>query len=104
VIKNQLCYIKNDATAYSGLHYTHLGIAGLLVVLGVVDGFLAGYGQIFADTNSPETFYGLDASDWYRNLHMAYTTIYCAAALEMFACAVFIFNKSKPANTRRKVS
>jgi hypothetical protein len=104
VIKNRLCYIENQANGYSVLHYAHLGIASSIVVLGVVDAFLDAYGQIFAESNSTEMFYGLDATNWYRNLHMTYTTVYCAAALEMFACAVFIFNKSRPTNTHSKVS
>jgi hypothetical protein len=76
----------------------------LIVVLGVADAFLAAYGQIFAESNSTEMVYGLDATNWYRNLHMTYTTVYCAAALEMFACAVFIFNRPRRAKTQRKVS
>jgi hypothetical protein len=100
VIKNRLCHIKNNTDGYSALHYAHLGIAGLIVILGVVDAFLDAYSQIFAENDSTEMFYGLDATKWYRNIHMTYTTVYCAAALEMFACAVFIFNKSR----LRKVS
>lgn len=104
VIKNRLAYIANDNEDYSTANYIHLGVAILLAVFRVVDAFLAAYGQIFIQINAPEMAWGINISNWYKNIHLTYTSLFCAVALEMFACAVFIFNKSRPENMQSGVS
>jgi hypothetical protein len=104
VIKNRLSHIKNDEERYSTTNYTHLGIAILLAVFRIVDAFLDAYGQIFIQINAPEVAWGINISNWYRNIHLTYMALFCAVTLEMFACAVFIFNKSRPKTTQSRVS
>jgi hypothetical protein len=76
----------------------------LLAVLATADTFLDAYGKIYEDLNDTETIYGLNATNWGRNVHMAYITTFSAVALEMCAWAVFIFLESRSTNTQSRVS
>jgi hypothetical protein len=104
VIKNRLSHIKNDANGYNAIHYAHLGIAVLVVLLGVIASFLFSYGQIFIEIHTTEEAYGINISNWYMYIQLTYTSVYCGVTLEMLACAVFIFKKSGPTNTQSRVS
>jgi hypothetical protein len=100
VIKNRFRFIRSEKNGYEGLQYTHLGIWTLILLFGIADAGLFSYAQVYTLSDGVEETKAINISAWYRNIHLSYTTVYSVVALEMFACAVFISQRSRPTQTR----
>jgi hypothetical protein len=95
VISNRFCYIKKNQVAYKSTRQTHVGLAVLVFLIGLVDSVVYVYAQIFIATHDTDDAGAINISNWYRDIHLSFTSLYCAVSLEMFACAVWIISQSQ---------
>ena len=100
VIKNRFRCIRPKKDRYVQAQHIHMGIFVLVLLFAVADAGLYSYTQVYTVSNDAEDSKAINISNWYRNIHLSYITIYCAVILEMFTCAVFIFQQSSPNQTR----
>jgi hypothetical protein len=116
VIENRFCYIRREKDAgkdggkdgrkdgekggYKPVQNIHRGIFILMLLFAAADAGLYSYAQVYTTSNDAEKTEAINISNWYRNFHVSYITVYCAVILEMFACAVFISKQSRPKQTR----
>jgi hypothetical protein len=96
LIRNRFRYIHPKNDSYKLLQEIHNWIFIVMVLLAVADASLYSYAQVY--TVSHDT--AIEISKWYRNIHLSYVTVYCAATLEIFACAVVIIKQSGKKQTR----
>jgi hypothetical protein len=92
VIKNQFRQIRKGG--YIELQHIHMGIFVLMLLFALGDAGLYSYAQVYTISDYAEESNAITISNWYRNIHLSYIIAYCAVILEMFACAVFIFQRS----------
>ncbi|CZR57851.1 uncharacterized protein PAC_07740 [Phialocephala subalpina] len=100
VIKNRFRCIRPKKDRYVQAQHIHMGIFVLMLLFAVADAGLYSYTQVYTVSNDAEDSKAINISNWYRNIHLSYITIYCAVILEMFTCAVFIFQQSSPNQIR----
>jgi hypothetical protein len=100
VIRNRFRSITAENNGFERVQHIHLGIFLIMILFATADASLYSYGQVYTVTNDAEDTNAIKVSNWYRNIHISYITVYCAVILEMFACAVFISKKSQPPASR----
>jgi hypothetical protein len=98
VINNRLRYVKSGKMGYEPLQLLHLVIFLLMLLFGIADAGLYSYAQVYI-SNDIDSTKAANISNWYRNVHLSYVTVYCTVIAEVFACSVFIFSQSKPKQT-----
>jgi hypothetical protein len=94
VIRNRFRYTKTEKFAYGRVPFIHIGIYVGMLLFGVADAALFSYAQVFTVSHDTEDPSVIKISNWYRNIHLSYVTVYCVVILEMFTCAGFIFKQS----------
>jgi hypothetical protein len=104
VIKNRFRAIKRDKDAYNSTQRIHVGLAVLVFLLGLADSILYVYSQIYTATHDAGNAGATNIFNWYKDVNLSYTSAYCVVSLEMFACAIWIFNKSRQTSKPNLVS
>lgn len=82
----------------------HTIVYTVMALVGIADAALFIYAQVLTATQNSKNPTVVSTSDWYRKIHMAYTSLYCAVALEMFACAFFLIRKFGAIGIKSQVS
>jgi hypothetical protein len=100
VIGNRFRQIRPEKSGYELVQHIHIGIFVLMLLFGIADAGIFSYAQAYPLSDGAEETKAINISNWYRNIHLCYITVYCAVILEMLASAVFIFSKSQPEQTR----
>jgi hypothetical protein len=95
VIKNRFCCIRPEKYGYQVAQNTHLGVFVLILLFGVSDAGLYSYAQVYTVSDDADYAKAVNISNWYRNIHISYITVYCAVALEMLGSAVFISRQNQ---------
>lgn len=93
VIKNRFLYLRPQKGGYEPVQWLHLGIWVVILLFGIADAGLFSYAQVYMHNDNAKA---LNLSNWYKNIHLSYVTVYCAVVLEMFGCAIFIFKELQP--------
>ena len=88
--------IVRAAHSYVSVSFSHFGTLIGMLLFGIADAALFSYIQVYLLTDDTDNAKAVKYSNWYRYIHLSYITIYCAVVLEMSACAIFIFEKSRP--------
>lgn len=99
-ITNRFCYIKKDKRAHMLTQQIHVGIAVLVFLVGLADSIVFVYAQIYISTHAADDAGAINIFNVYSKIHLCFTGVYCAASLEMFACAVWIFSQSQSCVSR----
>jgi len=86
------------------LRFLHYGFAAVAAILGVADAALGDYAQIITTADGPDSDSSINPANAFGKIHLAYTTVYCAVALEMFACVVFLVKQSELPISKSRVS
>jgi hypothetical protein len=97
VIENLFRYIRKDG--YLLVECIHIGTFVLMLLFAVADAGLYSYAQVYTVSNDAQETKAINISNWYRNIHLSYITVYCTVTLEMFVCAIFISKQSRPRQT-----
>jgi hypothetical protein len=98
LISNRFVYLAREkkGPGPEKVQRTHFRTLVGMLLFGIVDAALFSYIQVYLLTDDTDNAKAVKYSNWYRYIHMSYITIYCAVVLEMSACAIFIFEKSRP--------
>jgi hypothetical protein len=104
VITNRIRNVRREHDGKTSLRYMHFGIAAITALLGLADAAVGDYAQIITTSDGADSDNSVNLSSLYGKIHLTYTAIYCVVALEMLACAVFIFKQSKLTGTESRVS
>jgi hypothetical protein len=100
VINNRFRCIGPEKDEYVRVQYIHIGTFVLMLLFAVADAGLYSYAQVYTVSNDAQETKAINISNWYRNIHLSYITVYCAVILEMFVCAIFISKQSRLRQTR----
>jgi hypothetical protein len=96
LIRNRFDYIHAENDSYKRLQEIHNGAFIVMVLFAIADASLYSYAQVYTVSHDN----AINISNRYRDIHLSYVTVYCAATLEIFACAVVIFKQSGEKQTR----
>jgi hypothetical protein len=100
VIRNRFRHIGQEKNGYETLQFVHTGVFCIMLLFGIADAGLFSYAQSYILYDDEDETNAINITNWYRNIHLSYITVYCTVTLEMFACALFIFNHSRPPRPR----
>jgi len=96
LIRNRFDYIQAEHDSYKPLQEIHNGVFIVMVIFAIADASLYSYAQVYTVSHDN----AINISNWYRDIHLSYVTVYCAVTLEILACAVVIFKQSGKKQSR----
>jgi hypothetical protein len=96
--------IVRAARCYVAVGFSRFRTLIGMLLFGIADAALFSFIQVYLLTDNTDNAKAFKYSNWYRYIHMCYITVYCAVFLEILACAIFIFEKSRPLTSQVNVS
>ena len=103
IIKNRNRWLTSNEIGYKWWQTAHTGTTTLLTILAVADTALSIDAQVLLFNNDIDSSELIAAAARYKDIHLAYVTVYLATTIEILFCTIFLKIQARRQDRPNKV-